>query len=386
MNLESRLDTHLWEAVRSSVESRNYTAAILDSVHFLSDVIRERSSLEGDGVALIGAAFGGPTPPLKVNRLQTESERNIQRGVEALLRGIYQSIRNPRSHGKYVDDERDSTAILLFVDYLVRVVGQSKSPFSLTACVARVLDRDFVPKREYADLIVKEIPATKLLGTCLEVFRQRSEGNGRTVRYFFEAALAAMSDEEKAEVAAAISDELRQAEDEQTVLFVLQALPPAAWSTLDEVARLRAEHKLITSVKEGRYSSGLGRCRTGGFGAWISTILDAVALKEDLCSVLVSKLSSTDYEEQEYVFQFFSRSMPSLFQRPPLRLVSAIKRGLCDGDIRFKEAVEAWDDRYLDDEAEPGPWVKPFAKELAEFVQKDVSAPAENFYDDEVPF
>ena len=95
MNLETRLEPRLWEEVRGSVEARKYTNAILDAVHFLSDVIRERSGLEGDGVSLVGAAFGGSSPKLRVNRLRTESEQNTQRGVEALLRGIYQAIRNP---------------------------------------------------------------------------------------------------------------------------------------------------------------------------------------------------------------------------------------------------------------------------------------------------
>jgi uncharacterized protein (TIGR02391 family) len=58
--------------------------------------------------------LGGKTPRLKVNRLQTESEQNVQKGIEALLRGIYQAIRNPRSHGRHADEEKDMVAIILF--------------------------------------------------------------------------------------------------------------------------------------------------------------------------------------------------------------------------------------------------------------------------------
>src|SRR5262245_23306316 len=86
MNLETALDPRLWDAARTSLEARNFKAAILDGIHLLTDVIRQRSGLDGDGVALVGAAFGGSSPKLKVNRLQTESELNIQRGVEAMLR------------------------------------------------------------------------------------------------------------------------------------------------------------------------------------------------------------------------------------------------------------------------------------------------------------
>lgn len=168
MNLETRLDSRLWEVVRSSLEARNYTAAILDAIHLLTDIIRERSGLEEDGVALIGSAFGGASPKLKVNRLQTESEQNVQRGTEALLRGVYQAIRNPRSHGAYHDDERTAETILLFIDYLLRIVDQSRSPFSLPTFIARVLAPDFVPTKRYAELLVNEIPAKHRLATCRE--------------------------------------------------------------------------------------------------------------------------------------------------------------------------------------------------------------------------
>jgi uncharacterized protein (TIGR02391 family) len=107
MNLETRLESRLWDAVQASVEARNYKSAILDAIHFLTDTIRERSGLEGDGVALVGAAFGGASPKLKVNRLQTESELNVQKGVESLLRGLYQAVRNPRAHEGVADSEPD---------------------------------------------------------------------------------------------------------------------------------------------------------------------------------------------------------------------------------------------------------------------------------------
>jgi uncharacterized protein (TIGR02391 family) len=76
MNIETRIDERLWDAIRSSYGNRNYTGAIQDSMYFQGDLIRERSGLEGDGVALAGQAFGGRSPILKVNKLKTESEKN----------------------------------------------------------------------------------------------------------------------------------------------------------------------------------------------------------------------------------------------------------------------------------------------------------------------
>ncbi len=95
MNLETRLDARPWAAVQVSYEKRNYTNAILDSIYLLTDVIRQKSGLEGDGAALVGQALGGTAPKLKLNKLQTESDRNIQSGVEQLLRGVLPSGSQP---------------------------------------------------------------------------------------------------------------------------------------------------------------------------------------------------------------------------------------------------------------------------------------------------
>jgi len=154
MNVEAVLDTRLWQAVQNSYESGNYTGAILDALHFLSNLIREKTGLESDGVALAGQAFGGKSPKLKVNKLQSESDKNVQRGIEQLVRGIYQGIRNPRSHEKYTDSEKDAEAIILFINYLIKTIEQSKSPFTKSDFLKRVFDPDFVRNERYAKLLV----------------------------------------------------------------------------------------------------------------------------------------------------------------------------------------------------------------------------------------
>jgi uncharacterized protein (TIGR02391 family) len=384
MNLETRLSQPLWNAVKTSFEARNYTAAILDAIHALSDLIRERTDLDGDGVSLVGAALGGNTPRLKVNRLRTESEQNIQRGVEALLRGLYQAVRNPRSHGKVEDEEKDAVAVILFVDYLMRVVGQSKSPFSLEAFVQRVLDQGFVPKKQYADLLVSRIPARKRLAVCREVFSRCERADGTKVRFFFESALAVLSDDEREEFLSIISDELFSTDDEGTVRFILQSLPSSLWTQLDEVARLRIENMLIDSVRCGRWMKESSQCIGGGLGTWITNIHKEVGLKDDLWRAVCGKLNSTDEMSKAYIFKFFIQAAPDIFEEPPRYLIQTMNRGLQSGDVRFKNVVEAWkfDLEFCDEDAADNPWITSFQKALASMPQGASTQDEE----DDIPF
>jgi uncharacterized protein (TIGR02391 family) len=370
MNLETTLDRRLWNAVRLSVEARKYTSAILDAIHLLTDVIRDRSGLDGDGVALVGQAFGGNSPKLKVTRMQTESERNIQAGTEAMLRGLYQAIRNPRSHGTYDDTERDANALLLLIDYLLREVDKSGSPFSLPALVERVLDPDFVPITRYAELLVAEIPAKKRLAVCRELFAKRAEVDRDKIKVFFDAILPSMPPEDYADLCSLISEELRVTTDEEAIRFVLGAFPPTIWPRLEEIARLRIENKLLASVKEGKWIQRLKRCTAGGLGTWTTGIVREMTLKDEFWRIIFGKLSpSSTVEEQDYVFTYIINSVGQCFDAPPQRLISCVKKGLAAGDKRFKHLADRWKwNGDLEERSPDDPWREPFVEVLANFT------------------
>ncbi len=128
MNLETEIGQDLWKAVRRSYESQAWSNAILDSIHHLSDTLRTKTGLQSDGTALAGQALGGKNPKLRLNRLQTDTEKSIQAGVEQLLRGLYQAIRNPRSHEHLADSQVEADALIVFVNYLLKLFGYARAP------------------------------------------------------------------------------------------------------------------------------------------------------------------------------------------------------------------------------------------------------------------
>ena len=378
MNLETRIDERLWNAIRSSYENRNFTGAIQDSMYFMSDLIRDKSGLGGDGVTLIGKAFGGRSPILKVNKLYTESEKNVQKGIEQVLRGLYQAVRNPRSHEKYSDTEEDAISIILFVNYLVKIIDRSRTPFSEQAFISRVLDADFVPKERYAKLLVDEIPEKKRMDIFYGVFQRITEGDESKLRYFFDALFGLITQDEKQEIYKEISECLKHADDIETIRTVVKAFT-GIWVELEEAARLRAENKFVESIKDGKWHPSKNKCIGGAFGTWATNITQHFVLKDDLLSVLLNKLESSDRGEQDYVFRFFSGAFGELAESPSFRLKKIVINGLKAGDIRFKEMVEenfGW----------PGAdWQSDFKEALEAFEEHPL--PFDPEYDDtDIPF
>lgn len=377
MNLQTKIDERLWGAIRSTYEARNFSAAILDAIHFLSELIRERSGLEGDGVNLVGRAFGGKAPVLKVNNLNTESEKNVQAGIEQLLRGIYQAVRNPRSHGSHQDSEDDAIAIILFLNHLLGAIDRAKTPFSQQLFVKRVLDPDFVPKERYAQLLIEELPATKRLDIFHDVFGKLQDGDGNKLKFFFEALLGKMTEEEKGIICGTLSDVLRDADDTSIIRKIIQAFPNEIWPSIAEVSRLRVEHMLIESVKDGKYHAGQGKCRGGSFGTWATNIAQHFSMKNELYRILINKLHSADKTEQDYVFTYLSGVFTDLYKKPPRGLIDTVNKGLTSGDIRFKKMVESY---FFWGE---GDWTKPFQENIDNFEEAEMAFDPN---DDDIPF
>ena len=129
MDLQAHIEGSLWQAIQSTYEAGNYSHAIVDAMHYLSNVLREKTGVEGDGKSLVGQALGGDSPRLRINRLQTETERNEQQGLESILRGMYQAIRNPRSHEQIEDKRETADAVIYLTDYFSALSKGLKSHF-----------------------------------------------------------------------------------------------------------------------------------------------------------------------------------------------------------------------------------------------------------------
>jgi uncharacterized protein (TIGR02391 family) len=381
LNLEPELDHRLWTAIKNAYENGNYTAAILNSIHFLSELIREKTGLEADGVPLVNQAFGGDIPKLKVTKFKTTSDKDIQKGTEHLVRGLFQAVRNPRSHENYTDPSQDALALILFINYLVRVIDKAKVTFDKEAYLRQVFDPAFSETDKYAELLVGRIPPKKRLEILLEIYRNKESGIIAKLKYFFRALLKTLSDEDIDEFYAVVSHELETTSNDATIIVVIGILPSEYWCKCSELAQIRTEERLIASIRDGKYNRRRNKCLWGSLGAWGSLLLSRFVLKNKLVTVLSGKLDSADPNEQDYVFRYFFPGVFIDFPNSLPLLVSALRKGLRAGDFRFRDAASAlpWDIPWEQD----NPWVLALKDDFVKFVE---SPPIESVTDDDIPF
>lgn len=101
--------------------NENYFHAVFEAAKELADHIRELSGLSGDGAQLFDMVFSVDNPILAINTLSTDAEKNEQKGLCMMLKGIFSMVRNVTAHTpkiKWIIDENEAIKILMIISYL----------------------------------------------------------------------------------------------------------------------------------------------------------------------------------------------------------------------------------------------------------------------------
>lgn len=101
---------------RIDIERRDYGSAVLESVKALVHRVQEMTGLSCDGRKLFEQAFSPENAYLHINKGETRSEKDEQRGLQDFFCALLGLIRNPMSHTLKLDwdiDERRSVDLLI---------------------------------------------------------------------------------------------------------------------------------------------------------------------------------------------------------------------------------------------------------------------------------
>jgi len=377
VNLQSNIAEELWGAVASVYTAGNYSHAILEAVHHLSSVLRNRSGVDGDGAALVGQAIGGDSPRIRVSSLQTDSERNVQKGIEQILRGIYLAIRNPRSHEPTNDSKETADAIIYFLNYILGILDASQNAFTAEGFIGRVLDPEFVEGQRYAELLISEIPAMKRGDALLAIYSNRRAVALQKRRHLVSGLLATLSEAQLINYVAVVSEELRTTTDDASIRTALQMLTPDIWPRVAEVARLRIENKLINGIKDGEIVAG--RQVTQALATWSNSFLKSFSLRSHAAWVLIAKLENPDADHRHFVAKYFLPQLPEVIVGEPQvgRCIKAIAAAIQDNDENVRSALITWIGGF------PQDWQKNLSDSLQNLMDRDNPAV---ILDDGTPF
>ena len=100
----------------------HYARAVEEAFKCLNNEVKDKSTLsETDGSPLMQKAFSADKPTLRLNDLNTVSEKDEQHGYKDLYAGAMTGIRNPRAHEHALEDDPEvAIELLTLANHLMR--------------------------------------------------------------------------------------------------------------------------------------------------------------------------------------------------------------------------------------------------------------------------
>ena len=113
---------HLRQATRSRFRSRNFADAVEAAYKCLANAVKERSDhRERDGADLMRHVFSEKSPLLRLNALQSRSDKDEHNGYRDIFAGVMIGIRNPRAHEPGIKDNPSvALELLTLANHLMR--------------------------------------------------------------------------------------------------------------------------------------------------------------------------------------------------------------------------------------------------------------------------
>ncbi len=115
-------------ASRTLFADGHYQNAVEDAFKALDRAVAHKSEIAESGTSLMRKAFGGESPVIALNQLETETEKGVQEGYGHLFAGSMQAIRNPRAHGLDVDQPHEALELIVWANHLMGKLQAATNP------------------------------------------------------------------------------------------------------------------------------------------------------------------------------------------------------------------------------------------------------------------
>lgn len=95
---ERNIHPRLPSIVKNLFDDGYYAQASFEAFKFLDKEVQRLSGSIGNGSKLMMSVFSVDAPVIKLNSLESASEKDEQRGFQFIFSGAFLAIRNPRGH------------------------------------------------------------------------------------------------------------------------------------------------------------------------------------------------------------------------------------------------------------------------------------------------
>ena len=241
----------LKESIKMHYENKDYTEVIRDAILCLMNEIRKKSDLQDDdGVDLINKAFSEKKPLIKINKMQTQTEKNKHRGINDLSKGIVEYFRNPMSHAKQNYSKEVADALLVIIDkVLLEEITQSKSINSIEDWYLEVTSELCPNTNRYARNLADNIPNNKVYELIVQLYKNRESLKDEKITIINEL-IKKLNDEEFAEYCSIIEADIFGKSKEEDIVKILNFISEKVWRNFNDLSKVKIEDMVLEDIQK----------------------------------------------------------------------------------------------------------------------------------------
>lgn len=317
----------LKESIKTHYENKDYTEVVRDALLCLTTEIRKKSDLtDSDGVDLINKAFSEKQPLIKINKLETTTDKNKHRGIMDLSKGLIEYFRNPMSHSKQEYSKKVADAILVLLDEVIleEIIG-SKSINSIEDWYLEITNDLFPNTERYAKSLISAIPKNKYYELAVMLYKNRNNITKLKDKIIDEL-VNNLSEEEFKDYCEVIENDLFGNITENDVISSLKFISTNIWNKLSDLAKSKVEDIAKEDISnlylDFEYECGnyIPSEQKNGYILENSMhILENFSNLQDIIDVIVEKATVNsneflqDYLFEKYFFLIMSKSTKNHF-------------------------------------------------------------------------
>lgn len=317
----------LKESIKTHYENKDYTEVVRDALLCLTTEIRKKSDLtDSDGVDLINKAFSEKQPLIKINKLETTTDKNKHRGIMDLSKGLIEYFRNPMSHSKQEYSKKVADAILVLLDEVIleEIIG-SKSINSIEDWYLEITNDLFPNTERYAKSLISAIPKNKYYELAVMLYKNRNNITKLKDKIIDEL-VNNLSEEEFKDYCEVIENDLFGNITENDVISSLKFISTNIWNKLSDLAKSKVEDIAKEDISnlylDFEYECGnyIPSEQKNGYILENSMhILENFSNLQDIIDVIVEKATVNsneflqDYLFEKYFFLIMSKSTKKHF-------------------------------------------------------------------------
>ncbi len=311
----NNLNKNFWDAIRLHYEKECYEDTLKDACLYIIELLQEKSeNYDMDGEKLINNVFSENNPKLLINKNQTPSEIDEQRGYGFILRGLICAIRNPLSHDKHIKYSKETTdSIIMFInDYILPKLEDTKEFGYVDNWFNFIFVDNDNDSEKYSNKLLDNLnkkDKTNLMKEIVEKISQIKEGK---YSYFINELYNCLSTRSKNEIIVMLNRKLIKVGNDNYLRMFFNHFNPKIWKELDDLVTARIEDIAIHSISNGKIVFSPINMRDSlvkeaSLSTWIPNWIEYFDNIEEIKKILFKKMYNK--EEAKYVLKYFYKTV-----------------------------------------------------------------------------